>query len=394
MPRSGSPVTVEDARRRRREVAKVVSALAPDLDLASAAMARRFAAGAMLHPTGVGVGAIDAAHVTVEFIHPVIVGKRAVPSLTVPPADVGHASAESVVLGLRRSSDVEIGAVLEGARGRGCLAIDLCTGPVRPAAAVNHQLHLSTADALVGRELQVTVYHVLWEMVHEYLDGGAFGSSTTAPDGLRQLYPFLYDRPGNGRETARGLTDHVVGSIVAKASEIATLRDEVLRVQGEGLVSSGAVLRHTRDVGGRVWTFGNGGSSTDAQAIAHLLRTHDLEGARVDARSLSDDVATLTAVSNDVSFDVVFARMLRSLARPGDVAIGLSTSGGSRNVLAALEAASAMGLHTIGFAGYDGGDMRGIDGLDQLLVVRSSSVHRIQEAQTTLAHVLVELARS
>ena len=102
----------------------------------------------------------------------------------------------------------------------------------------------------------------------------------------------------------------------------------------------------------------------------------------------------MTALANDVSFDVVFARQLRAFGSPGDVAIGLSTSGGSANILQGLQSASEAGLITLGLAGYDGGDMAQLDGLDFLLTVPSSSVHRIQEAQTTLYHLVWELTQA
>jgi D-sedoheptulose 7-phosphate isomerase len=100
----------------------------------------------------------------------------------------------------------------------------------------------------------------------------------------------------------------------------------------------------------------------------------------------------LTALANDVSFDVVFARQLAAFARPEDMAFGLSTSGGSSNVLRAFDEARSRGMLTVGLAGYDGGKMRDA-GLDHLFVVPSPSVHRIQEAQTTLYDVLWELVQ-
>jgi len=112
--------------------------------------------------------------------------------------------------------------------------------------------------------------------------------------------------------------------------------------------------------------------------------------------SLTDDVATLTALANDVGFEVVFARQIAAAARPGDVALGLSTSGGSANVLRGFSAARERGLLTVGLAGYSGGPMaeaaaRGE--IEHLFVMPSASVHRIQEAQTTTYHVLWELVQ-
>jgi D-sedoheptulose 7-phosphate isomerase len=145
--------------------------------------------------------------------------------------------------------------------------------------------------------------------------------------------------------------------------------------------------------GGRLFTFGNGGSSTDAQAVAALFTAPGPSGAGLPAIALTADVAVLTALSNDVSFDVVFARQLAASGRPGDVAFGLSTSGGSSNVLAGLAAARRVGMVTVGLAGGDGGRMAEPGIVDHLFVMPSSSVHRIQEAQTTVYQVLAGLVR-
>lgn len=379
------------AAQRRAEAADRVVEVAADIDRACEEIAVRLRAGATLHPVGTGTSAIDAAHVAVEFIHPVIVGKRAVPSLTLAPDQIDQASSSAVVLGIREVDDVATDQALAAARERGCLTVDLCTSPPGQVSSSSaaQVIDLVSDDPLIGRELQVTSYHVLWEMVHEYLDASNTGT-TEAPDELGELYPFLYE----SRSTdASSLRAHVLGSIAGKASEISDLRDEVLGTCGDRLDDVARMLRRTKESGGMIWTFGNGGSSTDAQAVAHLLRSDSLTGTTYAARALTDDVATITALANDVNFDAVFARMLRSLARPGDAVIAFSTSGGSVNVLEGLEAAGRLGLTTIGFAGYDGGAMADLDALHDLFVVPSSSVHRIQEAQTTLAHVLIELAR-
>jgi D-sedoheptulose 7-phosphate isomerase len=102
----------------------------------------------------------------------------------------------------------------------------------------------------------------------------------------------------------------------------------------------------------------------------------------------------VTALSNDVGFEVVFARQVAAWGRPGDIALGLSTSGGSANVLAAFAEAHRRGLLTVGLAGYDGGKMAEADTIDHLFVIPSASVHRIQEAQTSLYHVLWELTQT
>ena len=134
------------------------------------------------------------------------------------------------------------------------------------------------------------------------------------------------------------------------------------------------------DGGGRLFTFGNGGSSTDAASLAALF-ARPPTGRALPARCLVDDTAVLTALGNDVGFELVFARQLIAHAAPGDMAIGFSTSGSSANVLTAFAQARARGLVTIGLAGYDGGEMGGSPDVQHCLVVQSDSVHRIQETQ-------------
>ena len=109
------------------------------------------------------------------------------------------------------------------------------------------------------------------------------------------------------------------------------------------------------------------------------------------ALCLSADPSVLTALSNDIGVDVVFARQIGAFGTKLDIAIGLSTSGNSENLLRAFDEASRRGLLTIGIAGYSGGKMAELDSIDYLFVVPSSSVHRIQEAQTTIYQVLWEL---
>ncbi len=216
-------------------------------------------------------------------------------------------------------------------------------------------------------------------------------------NGLEALYPFLYpaeqsDAPGDTATLERVL-DEVRRSTREKAEEIAALRERVLATYGEQLAGCATAMAASFAVGGRLFVFGNGGSSTDAQAVAELFLAPDQDGPGLPAIALTADVAVLTALANDVSFDVVFARPLAASARPGDIAVGRSTSGGSANVLRGLAQARRLGLLTVGLAGYDGGAMAEADNIDHLFVMPSSSVHRIQEAQTTVYQVLGELTR-
>ena len=139
--------------------------------------------------------------------------------------------------------------------------------------------------------------------------------------------------------------------------------------------------------GGRLYTFGNGGSATDAEMTAEMFR-HPISGRPLPAWPLVEDRAVLTALANDVGFELVFSRQLIAHARPDDIAMGLSTSGNSNNVMHAFAEAKHRGLLTIGLAGYNGGAMADNDKVDYCLVVRSDSVHRIQEAQDALVFEL------
>ncbi|MFN2452536.1 MAG: SIS domain-containing protein, partial [Candidatus Dormibacteria bacterium] len=111
------------------------------------------------------------------------------------------------------------------------------------------------------------------------------------------------------------------------------------------------------------------------------------------ALCLTNDIAVVTAIGNDVSYDDIFSRQLIALARPPDVVVAISTSGNSENLVRALRHGHQRGLQTVAICGYDGGRMASDTSVDHCFVVRSSSVHRIQEVQSTLYHLLVELVQ-
>jgi D-sedoheptulose 7-phosphate isomerase len=142
--------------------------------------------------------------------------------------------------------------------------------------------------------------------------------------------------------------------------------------------------------GGKILLFGNGGSAADAQHLAAEFAGRYLKDrAPLAAVALTTDSSNLTAISNDFGFDRVFERQVRALAREGDAAIGISTSGTSPNVIKALEAARDLKAVTIGFAGRDGGKMATC--CDHLFIVEHQSTPIIQQAQITLGHVLCHL---
>ncbi|MEV0153812.1 SIS domain-containing protein [Micromonospora sp. NPDC050686] len=204
---------------------------------------------------------------------------------------------------------------------------------------------------------------------------------------LGALYPFLDTQPAD----VDAVLAAVARSTAEKAAQIVALRQSLVPRHGQRLLDCAQRCATAFQAGGTLFAFGNGGSSTDAQDIAQLFLHPPAAARPLPAVSLTHDVALITALSNDVGFEVVFARQVAAFGRAGDIAVGLSTSGGSNNVLRAFGEASRRGMLTIGIAGYEGGRMAESDEIDYLFVVPSESVHRVQEAQTTLYHVLWEL---
>ncbi len=139
--------------------------------------------------------------------------------------------------------------------------------------------------------------------------------------------------------------------------------------------------------GGKLIFFGNGGSAADAQHLAtELTVRYVTDRAPIPALALTTDTSALTAIGNDLGFDQLFVRQIRALGRAGDVAVGISTSGRSRNVILALQAAREMGLVPAALGGGDGGDLNGL--ADPLLIVPSTTTARIQEMHITLGQML------
>jgi D-sedoheptulose 7-phosphate isomerase len=201
-----------------------------------------------------------------------------------------------------------------------------------------------------------------------------------SPERTDFLYPFI----DAGERDAGPLLADLAASAEAKATESRRLAEATLGRCAAELERAARILAGSFTAGGRLFTFGNGGSATDAAGLARLF-AEPSEGTPLPARSLSTDEAVLTALANDVGFDLVFARQLIAHGRRGDVAVGLSTSGNSANLLVAFAQARRRGLRTLGLAGYDGGRMASCDDLDVCLVVASDSVHRIQETQAALS---------
>lgn len=206
---------------------------------------------------------------------------------------------------------------------------------------------------------------------------------------VESLYPFLYSDTSD----IGAVLEEVRRSTRAKAEEIIELRDRVRDRDGQRLLACADDMATRFAAGGRLFAFGNGGSSSDAQQLVTLFLNPG-QGARpLPAYGLTSDGAIVTALCNDVGVEVVFSRQIAAFGRKQDIAVGLSTSGNSGNLLRAFDEASRRGLLTVGIAGYDGGKMAELSSLDYLFVAPSASVHRIQEAQTTIYHALWELTR-
>jgi D-sedoheptulose 7-phosphate isomerase len=214
------------------------------------------------------------------------------------------------------------------------------------------------------------------------------------PETTDFLYPFI-----EGDETdAEDLLEDLARSAEGKWAQSTALRTATLARCEEQLTATAAAMAERFAAGGRLFTFGNGGSATDAEAVAHLY-TQPPSGRPGDpapraaralpARSLAEDQAVMTALGNDVGFDLVFSRQLIAHGRRTDIAMGFSTSGNSENLMRAFAEARKQGMLTVGLSGYDGGRMAA-EGtpVEQCLVARSDSVHRIQEAQAALNHAL------
>jgi D-sedoheptulose 7-phosphate isomerase len=211
-------------------------------------------------------------------------------------------------------------------------------------------------------------------------------------DAMESLYPFLYSDTSD----LSAMLDQVRASTVAKVAEIGELRRAVGARDGARIAECAAQAAARFGAGGRLFAFGNGGSATDAQQLATLFLNPGFlnpggNAPPLPAFGLANDTSVVTALCNDVGVEVVFARQLAAFGGRNDIAVGLSTSGNSANLVRAFDEASRRGMLTIGLAGYDGGTMAELDSIDYLFVVPSSSVHRIQEAQTTIYQVLWEL---
>jgi D-sedoheptulose 7-phosphate isomerase len=165
------------------------------------------------------------------------------------------------------------------------------------------------------------------------------------------------------------------------------LHQQVAREAPGAIVQAAAVIGAALAAGGKMLVFGNGGSAADAQHLAaELVGRFERERRAMAAIALTTDTSVLTSIGNDYAFDQVFVRQIEALGRPGDIAFGISTSGGSRNVVLALARARAIGLKTVAMTGRDGGAVGAA--ADIHLNVPHQSTARVQEVHRTLMHAL------
>jgi D-sedoheptulose 7-phosphate isomerase len=199
------------------------------------------------------------------------------------------------------------------------------------------------------------------------------------------LYPFIDGKP----EDASKLLADLASSASSKTQESRRLRARTLEAFSEELDRIAELIVGRVRRGGRIFTMGNGGSSTDADALADLFEGPPT-GRPLAARSLVSDEAVITALANDVGFELVFARQLIAFAKGEDVVVGFSTSGDSENLIRGFSEAKRLGMLTVGLAGYEGGQMAASKDIYHCLVVRSESIHRIQETHAAIGLWLFE----
>jgi D-sedoheptulose 7-phosphate isomerase len=355
---------------------------APRLAAACREMSERFLRGGRLLAFGRGPYATDAQHVSVEFVHPVIVGKRALPALDLSvlfrPWLEAILHPEDIVMGFGPpEGDSEVWATLQHAHQKGAMTFAL------PGIEGAYAVEGATEDPFMHQEMIEILYHTLWETVHVFFEHRELGHEVGA-SGF--LYPFL----GTEKQGTTNLVAEVASSILMKAHDDTKLREQVAREEAVQIASTAVAIHERLRQGGKLIIFGNGGSATDANdfAIDCVLPPPGFQS--IPAVSLSLEPANITAVANDIGTDAIFLRQLIAQARPEDIAIGISTSGGSRNIIMALEEARKRNMLTVALLGYDGGEIKRKHLADFPVVVNCDYIPRIQEVQASIYHVIRE----
>jgi len=218
--------------------------------------------------------------------------------------------------------------------------------------------------------------------------------SKAAEDYSKTFYPFLH---GDEKEPA-DLREELRFSLLEKTRESVQVKQSFFEENQDKVLDAAMSIARSYHRGGKLLVCGNGGSATDAQHVAvEFMHPITVGRKALPAICLSNDMAMVTAVSNDVGFADVYVRQIIALGQQGDVLLGISTSGNSENLLHAFDTAQLMGLTTIGFAGNGGGKMEELSAnglLDICLSVATPSIHRIQETHVTLYHIIWDLVHT
>jgi len=346
-------------------------------------MSERFLRGGRLLAFGRGAYATDAQHVSVEFVHPVIVGKRALPALDLSVLygawlrTLVHP--DDMVMGFGPpEGDGDVTATLRTAQSQGAMTFAL------PGFDGSYFVGAATSDPFIHQEIIEILYHTLWETVHVFFEHRELGHDV-GDAGF--LYPFL----GQSKQETGNVTEEVAASIVMKVENDSQLRAQIAKEQAEQISAVACAIQKRVDRGGKLILFGNGGSATDANDWAIDCVAPPAGYTAIPAVSLSLEPANITAVANDVGTEVIFLRQLIAQARPEDVAIGISTSGGSRNIIMALEEARKQNMLTVALLGYDGGEIKRRGLADLPIVVHCDYIPRIQEVQASIYHIIREM---
>jgi D-sedoheptulose 7-phosphate isomerase len=365
-------------------------------------MAERFARGGRLVALGGSpITRSDARHVAVEFVHPVIVGKRALPAIGLTPEGgplplqvelVAEPGDIVIAYGIEDEASGEAREALELARDRGCLTMAFAPG------GAEWEFEPPVSDPFIRQELVETLYHVLWELVHVFFDHrGLLEGREAGPVHDIGASSFLYPFLSEGEHDLEAVLDDVRQSILLKSEEVGNLREQTLIDNRDNLLDAAAELRAAFEGGAKLLAFGNGGSATDAMDVVADFRAAPQGWPPRRAIDLTEDASILTAIANDIGVEEIFQRQVIAYGRGGDAALALSTSGNSQNIIEALAEARRRGLLTLAFVGYDGGRIANEGLADHVVITRSQHIPRIQEAQASGYHVLrelVELAQS
>ena len=285
-------------------------------------MAERFARGARLIALGRSPTArSDARHVAVEFVHPVIVGKRALPAIALTaeggelPAQIDAvAQPDDITIAFEAGGDStgETAQALGMARSRGCLTIGFGGGQAQ------HEFQPPGSDAYVDQELIETLYHVLWELVHIFFDHkGLLEGREAGPVHDTGASSFLYPFLAEGESDLEAVVQDVRNSILMKSEEVGGLREQTLADNADVLLTSAHELRAGFDAGAKLLAFGNGGSATDAMDLVADLRSRERGWPVRPAIDLTEDTGIITAVANDIGIEEIFQRQVIAYGQRG-----------------------------------------------------------------------------